>query len=479
MPEESSVHMPQLTTNSPAGLAGEYLRSFSEATRQIGDFDAFYDVLRELIGQDAYLAGAAEIEDSSNSPPPVPDFENLDPAETVIAVNGPEGSQGFLKYRGRCDGGSFGADDLHLMGAIAGFVSALTAQAQNFKKKGESIRVFQYLINQLPLGVVCFDAEGGLLVENKLAQRLLGEAGAALVRGALSEKALKDQGKLRMHLEVENKLLYAEGRRLDVDETLSVHAFVLHDMSGQREKHLLQLERSVFRAESRGAPLTVAILEDRSEAGRLLRILKANADALQLNPDEILAFDAYTCVCVFAGKRLRGVRYLLKNGLPRTLDRGSAKGAFVAEWDDVDEDTPVQSLIDGASRSMRALEEVFRPTLLVLDAFPAVLQSLEWIGGEIASFEAVVDSAAAVEWIESGRYDGIFVDIDAFSAGGLEWLELASPKAGGGFAVFYVSHKQASMVYTAYGLGEEAVVLQKPFDAQKLEATLALQFEFV
>jgi len=478
MSEEISVSADFLPQNSPAALAGEYLRAFAGATREIGDFEAFYEALRQLVEDDAYFAGAAVLSDYTNAQAAVPDFENQDSSETLVPVCGPEGSAGYLKYSGRRDGEFFGADDLHLMGAIAGFVSVLTAQAQLFRKMGESSRVFQYLINQLPLGVVCFDAQGGLLVENKLAKRLLGDAGADIVRGALSEKALKAQGKLRMHLEVAGKLLYAEGRRLDVDEELFVHAFVLHDMSGQREKNWLQLERSVFRAQSRRTPLAVAVLEDRSEAGRLFRMLKASAAALQLQPEGILALDAYTCACVFNGKRLRSARYLLKNGLPKPLDRESAQGALVAEWADLDEAAPAQSLIGAARTAMRPLAELLRPAVLVLDPYPAVLQSLEWIGGQIAGFVAVEDADQAAERVASGEFDGLFLDIDTFGERSLDWLPAASERAGGGFRVFHITHKQPSMVDTRYGLDVDALVFQKPFDAEKLRETLALQFDF-
>lgn len=364
------------------------------------------------------------------------------------------------------------------MGAIAGFIAVLTAKAQQFRKKDESLRVFQYLINQLPLGVLCFEAEGDLLVENKLAARLLGTTGSKLLHGVLSDKAFNREGRLRMHLEVEGKLLYAEGRRLEVDTDLSITAFVLHDMSGQREKHLLQLERSVYRAESRGTPLTVALLEDRSEAGRLLGLLQASAASLQLDPGSILALDAYTCACVFSGKRLRSVRYLLQHGCPPALDGESTNGALMAEWTGLDEAAPAQSLIDGARGQMQPLAGLLRPAMLVLDPYPGVFESLDWICGEIARFEQVENPVQAAKRVASGEFDGIFLDIDSYGPGGLHWLSAASEAAGAGFRSFYLSSKQASMVYAKYSLGEGAIVFQKPFDTEKLRESLALHFDF-
>ena len=478
MPKKMPLKATPRSTTGAASLAGDYLRAFAGATRQIANFDDFYEALRQLVHDDTYLAGSAELPTSLNELIALPNFEKLESTETVISISGNEGNAGYLNYRGRRDGEPFGAEDLHLMGAIAGFVSVLTAQAQQFRKLGEASRVLQYLINQLPLGVVCFDAQGDLLVESKLARRLLGDSGAELIRGALSEKALSNKGKVRMHLEVGGKLLYTEGRQLDVDEGLSITAFVLHDMSGQREKHLLQLERLVYRSESRGTPLTIAVLEDRTEAGRLYRILRASAEALQMDAGNILALDAYTCACVFTDKRLRTVRYLLKNALPKLIDRESARGALVAQWSHLDEEAPAQSLIEVACENFKPLSEVFRPALLVLDPYPAVFDALDLIGGEVASFEHVDGIETAITRINSGELDGLFLDVDTYGEGGLDWLESASEQAGGGFRVFYISHKQPSMVFKTYGLGVDTTVFQKPFDAETLRETLSLQFDF-
>jgi hypothetical protein len=277
---------------------------------------------------------------------------------------------------------------------------------------------------------------------------------------------------------VEGKLLYAEGRSLEVEEGLSVYAFVLHDMSGQREKLMLQLERSVYRAESRGVPLTVAVLEDRSEAGRLYRNLKASAESLQLDPANISSFDAYSCVCVFSDKSLRSVRYLLKNVISLSSEHESIQGAFVSQMEGDGDDSLAQSLIDRARADMQPLGDLLRPALLVLDPYPAVLEALDLIAGEVGSFHQVDRVEQAVSRIQSGEYDGLFLDLDTYGGDGLDWLTGATAQAGGGFRVFYISHKQPSMIYSNYELGLDVTVFQKPFDAWKLHETLALQFDF-
>ncbi len=316
MGEDSRTSTRSASRVDPPALASDYLRSFAGALRKVHAFDDFFEALGQVVGEDTYLAGSAELSDYFKSPATEPEFEDLDDSETVVSVTGAAGNAGYLRYRGRRDGEPFGAEDLHLMGAIAGFIAVVTAQADRFRRQGESTRVFQYLINQLPLGVVCYKADGELLIENKVAARLLGDEGALLLKGILNEAELAKKGRIRLHIEAEEKLLFVEGRRLKVDDTLSVTAFVLHDMSGQREKLLLQLERAAFRAESRGSALTVALLEDRSEAGRLYRLLKESAEVIEHSSGVVQSLDAFTCACVFEENRLRSVRYLLRNTFP-------------------------------------------------------------------------------------------------------------------------------------------------------------------
>lgn len=456
----------------------ETYRRLTRVVEAVSDWDDLIPSLCEVIKSDPHLANTLYLEnDSGNGDTEAVDDPLFQKGKVILPIRG--GLEcGYVSSDGRRDGKPFGADDLHLMGSIAGFVSVLTAQAQQFRKQDEAVRVFQYLINQLPLGVICFGAQGDLLVENKVASRLLSRSGSELIRGALAEKALKDQGQVKLHLEVEGRLLYTEGRRLEVDEGLAVTAFVLHDMSGQREKLMLELERSVYRAESRGVPLTVAIFEDHSQAGLLYRELKACADSLQLDAASISALDAYSCACVFSEKRLRSVRYLLKNCLPKLLARESVVGALVSEWHDLSEDSPGQALIDRAREAMQPLFELLRPCLLVLDPYPAVTEALDLIAGENTSFEQVDDVEQAAAQIRTGQFDGLFLDIDTYGNGSLDWLKEASAQAGAGFQVFCVSHQQPSMVYKNYGIGEEFTVFQKPFDAEKLCETLALQFDF-
>jgi hypothetical protein len=465
---------PMSSSLPPAALAGKYLRAFAAATQRIGEFDGFHQTLRQLISEDGYLLGLAELPDSLHASTLDPDFENLDADETVIAVSSETEPLGYLRYRGRGDGRLFEAEDLHLMGAIASFVSALIGQAHLFRQKNESARILQYLINQLPLAVLCFGASGELIIENKQASRLLRGQSSDLLQDAIAESGLKESGEIRFHLEAAGQLLYAEGRQLVIEESLSVTAFVLYDLSSQRDELLLQLECSTYRALAQKSPVTLACFEDRSEPGRILTEINAALDSLSLAPECIAPLDAFSCACVISNQELRRVRYLFRAYFARHPLSTSVTGRLVEAYAR-SSDSLAQDMVAEAKEGQRLLSEALSPVLLVLDPYPAVQEALELIAGETHVFVAVHSVEQAKAHLLSGQYDGLFLDLDSCGESGLATLHAAA-SAAADFKFYYVSYKQASMVVADYGLDSDATVLQKPFDAVGLQQTLTLHF---
>ncbi len=460
---------------APAELAAAYLRSFAKSLESFGEFDGFFDELKRLVGKDLYLKGSAHLCDVFSGASEQPDFENLRADETIIAVSGTEGSSGYLKYAGRADGLPFGAEDLHLMGAISSVVSALVSQAQNFRKKEQASSVLQYLINQLPLGVVCFDGSGSLLIENKVAQRLLGEGGATLIEDQLTQARKARGERVRLHFEVDGKLIYSEGRSLEVAEGVVIDAYVLYDLSASREELLKDLELEAYMSESRGGAVVVALLESRGIAGDIYKRVKASASDFGLDPAKIQPLDAYSCACIFRGKDLRSVRHLLKHRLP--LKELEGLGLSVVAYDSsASSFAPAQELIDAAHAELAPADVALLPGLLVLDTYPPVVDALDLIVADacrLASAESL-DEADAL--IRSGQVDGLILDVDGYGKDVLIRMQEASDMADSGFKIFYSSHKQPQMARAQHNLPEAACLLQKPFDAAAVVAAVSLQF---
>ncbi|CAA6690859.1 Unannotated [Lentimonas sp. CC11] len=460
---------------APAELAASYLRSVAISLKSFDEFASFLDALKQLVGEDRYLKGAAQLCDVFSGETKQPDFESLEQNETVIAIAGAKVSRGYLKYAGRADGRPFGAEDLHLMGAISSVVSALVEQAQNFRKKEQATSILQYLMNQLPLGVVCFDAQGSVLVENKLAQRLLGSSGVVLLKSQVAREGRENRDWVKLHLEVDGNLIYCEGRSLEVSEGVVINAYVLYDLSSSREKLLKDLELEAYLSESRGGAVVVALLESPAVAGEVYRKVKASAADYSLEPTKVQPLDAYTCACIFRGKDVRRVRYLLRQRLP-CLALEDLRVALVGYDASVAVAEPAQGLLDAVSAALAQSDVALLPELLVLEIYPPVVDALEMIVGEECRLRTVDSIDAADALIRSGQVDGLILDVDGYGQAERERMQRAASSAGAGFKIFYSSYKQLQMARSTCGLSEGDTLLQKPFETQEVADLVRLQF---
>ncbi|MGB0413663.1 MAG: hypothetical protein ACPGJU_04390 [Coraliomargarita sp.] len=459
----------------PAKLAGEYLRSFTQSLAAFSDFDNFLDTLKRLVGEDSYLVGSAELCDPFKDASAIPDFESLDADETVIAVANEVGSSGYLKYSGRADARPFGAEDLHLMSAVAGMVGSLVAEAQNYQQKEQAAQVLQFLINQLPLGVVCFAQDNSLIIENKLAARILGQTGLSLLEGHLKSVRQSKLSKVQLHLEVDGKLVFSEGRSLPVNDRLVIQAFVLYDMSSSKEKLLLELEREAYLSESRGNPLTLVVLESPDEAGGVFRKMKAAAQTIRLPIGHVQALDAHRCACVFRGKHPREVRRLLLQLLGAKSTEGK-RGAIVGYTGVDAPEQPAQGLLGQALEQLVTLDELFKPRVLVVDAYSTVVDALELILADSCSLEPSSDIEVVLDAIGAGDVDGLILDVDSCAAEAHERIQRLVQGQGESFHLFYTSVKQPQVVCQKLKLAAGACVLQKPFDASVVADLVSARF---
>jgi len=460
----------------PAALAGEYLRGFTTTLAQFSEFDTFVDGLKHLIAEDVYFKGQAELSDTHANELKSPDFESLKPDETVIPLAGTGGNRGYLKYSGKKDGKPFGAEDLHLMGAIAAFVAELTHQAEKFRLTGRAEKLLQYLINQLPLGVICFSGEGQLIIQNKAATRLLGEQGSQLIEKELSDRSRFKQGRAQLHFEVGGKLIYSEGRVMELEQGVSMTAYVLYDMSSSREKLLMDLEREAYRSEARGGSLTLVLLHSKDQPGQLYRQVKQSAEKLQIEASRVQPLDALTCACVYEGKSYRTVRYLLKQ--PLYAYQGEALSVSIMAYEaSAEVQSPARDFLERAHTRLLPIKDALLPELLVMDAYPSVAESLEVLLSDDCRLHPLKDPDAADELIRSGRMDGVFVDIDAYTPEVIDRLRNAAKVAGGGFRFYYTTFKKASMVSPNYGISRKDILLQKPFDTLITVDAVKSQFD--
>jgi hypothetical protein len=228
-------------------------------------------------------------------------------------------------------------------------------------------------------------------------------------------------------------------------------------------------------SESRGGAVVLALLESRAIAGDLYQKLKASAVDFDLEPSKIQPLDAYACVCVFRGKDLRSVRYLLRHRLPLKALEG-VRVSVVAYDADAPVVAPAEAMIDAASAALRRSDVALLPELLVMDIYPPVVDALELLVGDACRLRSADSLDEAEALIRSGQVDGLMIDVDGYGEDVRTRLQQASAAAGGGFKICYSSYKQPQMARSAYGLSGGDTLLQKPFDAGEVADAVRLQF---
>ncbi|HAV14071.1 MAG TPA: hypothetical protein DCX06_11365 [Opitutae bacterium] len=464
----------QLASEPPA-LAGDYLRAFTAALSKFNDFDAFLERLKLVVSEDAYLDGRAVLTESSLLKAELPDFENLSAGATVVAVSGAAGNMGYLKYAGRKDTQLFGAEDLHLLGSIAGFVGALIQQAQESRRKTKVEQVLHYLMNRLPLGVVCMNGGNELMVQSQQAERLLGDEGVTRLTNA-AEFNEDAKLKVQFHLVVDGRLLFAEGRQFTIASGEYLKVFVIYDLSKSRETLMMHLEREAYRSESRGTPVTIALLESNEVAGAIYSKAKEAASQMLLSPDQVQPLDANRCALVFTGKPLVLVRYLLRQ--MRFIRESKGLNAAVVAYDQgVLSDMPAETWVARAIAKLRPAASSLLPRFIAMDRYPSVVDSLALTLADRCELEECLNLDESIRRIESGDFDGMFYDLDASSPQQLLQLKRAAAVCGAEFKFYFCTCRRRSMVDPNFAIMETEVVLQKPFLAGEVSEVFALDFE--
>ncbi|MEM1223228.1 MAG: hypothetical protein AAGH40_10715 [Verrucomicrobiota bacterium] len=461
----------------PASLAAEYLRGITLSLESFSEFEPFLAALKAFISDDRYLKGSAHLARPGKVEASLPDFDSLNENETVIAVTGGAGNSGHLRYSGKATSKSFGVGDLHLMSALAGCVGSLVAQADRFHQNERSHAVLNFLINQLPIGVLCFEPDGQLILENNLAKRMLGSDGLAEFQTELSLiRTFTDEQRVQLHFEINGSLIYAEGRSFDVEEDLNVRAFVLYDMSSSRAKLMSELDRVAYMSESRGANGVFALLESKEAVGAVYRTLKKLGPELELKSNHIQPLDAYSCGCLFSERSLSDIRFLLKVRLSG-ISIGGLRVSVVPYQSLPSSDEPGKYWISNARQSLAPAEKAFQPELIVMQDYVPVLESLELILSDECRLRPVKDADEAIRWIKSGLVDGIFVGLDAIDYPDLDLIKSAIRAAGPGFAVFYTTFTRKKMAIRQYDLSLDDKIIEKPFDSDAILEAVALQFD--
>lgn len=473
MQKLKSTELATSTKISPAALAGQYLRVFEASIAEMDQFDTFLEGLKYLIDKDPYLEGSMALALNESDQELMPDFESLAPSETIFPIAGYDGQQGHLKYQGRFDGKPFEADDLHLIGAISSMIASLTHQAQQYKNKAYLAKVLNYLFNQFPLPVVCLDATADPILLNDLALELLGPKESSKLKQNISALASIKESQAGLHLEINKRLIYAEGNSVQMDATSSVTAYVLYDLSDYKKQLTLELEREIFRAESRSHSVAIAVIESPGAPGESYRRLKAHPTSLDAR---IQPLDACTGACIFTDLPLRQIRKILRAIFP--LDAGSTiRASLLSYTTDISSDNPAEDLIQSAQSQLQDLDRCLLPEILVFDPIHRLTESLQLLLSDQARLYQAVTCAEICNAIQLQRFNVAFIDLDQILPEALNAMKALSSESKDDFRFFYFTYRQPAMVLKEFQLSNQDTVIQKPFNTDTITTELAKHLE--
>jgi hypothetical protein len=344
------------------------------------------------------------------------------------------------------------------MGALSDFISVLLVKSKTHQKSQDATKILKFLINQLPLGVVCFTIDSELIIENELASTTLGVSGLEQLKSEVGSLSTEKNERQCLHFEVDQRFLYSEGRILKIDDDTSVATFVLYDLSPSRDQLLLSLEHTILMAENQSENLVVALMRDTSQAGRMHNYLKEHCPNLGLKSDDLKTVDAYSCVCIFENSSLAQIRAKLGKNLAQ-VKSDHLKLSLVESRLRPEHREFAEQILASAEASIDTLANTLKPVIAVVDTHAQVFDSLELFVGEQYRLLVVSDCDRAFEYLKNEQCELSIVDLDSLSINEVATID---PKQMA--RTLWTSYRQTFVVRELYQMPKNARIIQKPFD---------------
>ncbi|PXA04772.1 hypothetical protein DDZ13_06280 [Coraliomargarita sinensis] len=465
----------KLTQKADSPQASHYLRAFAQALGTFHEFDGFVASLKQLVSEDPHLPGQLSLPAADASS--LPDFEGLDDKECVVPVVGYEGNHGYMQFRQANEGRPFGAGDLHLMGALASMISALYSQAREYRQQKRKANIMQFLIDQLPVGIICFDELGDLLAGNNLAWRQLnlqsfsGSKNDAPILNALRD-GVAENGEA--HFAVDGRLMFAMKRLFESAEGEAISSYVIYDMSKGKERLIDALDRDYYKALSQGSGLCLAVLYSDKRAGSVYSKAKELCGSLNLDAQLIGPVDAYTCACGIPADKLSRAKLVLES-LAKALAEPELRLSLVRVEKTLGTSPGAKGIEHGVS-ALRPVEVALIPKLMVLDVYRPVFETLRILLDGVADLDYFQSAGEVSLGVQSGDYDGVIVDLDSLQFSEREVLLADMHTEGQGMKVFFTSTRRKSMLCEDELPVRLGQILFKPFEAEAVVKTVRSAF---
>lgn len=443
------------------------VRTVSEAFREVADFDPFVRGLEAALGK-AEFFDKAVISLLPKSGGGEEKGENFPPATLCLPLQESPEVPGMIRFSdGRRE---FGPGDLHLMSGLAELIGVLTQHALQFGEQRRNLALLGFLLNQVPVGVLCFAADGRIIVSNTPGRRLLGGAAQGeswlLPEDWVAEIAGVDATG-EIHRTVEGRLLHGQVKPASSGSGEDLYAMVVTDLTSDQEKFREVLARETYRCAWLGRALSVVTITA-AQPSRLLSLLRplrehvgAAGQVGLLDAETIGLFFSETAL-IAAMAEVRQVRSLLADDWE----------AGVAEIGSGPPDP--EALLQEALGSRRRLGDLVKRSLLLHDDYGSVNDMLEMILKQDFRVVKSNDFEQTVRQLGTGRFDGLFTELEL--SNGMSGLDLArlATEANPRIRAFLTSA-------VAFSRRDEEdfaahILFQKPFDVNEVRGAVRKAF---
>lgn len=425
------------------------LRALARAFAHLGDFSRFVQGLQHSLDRSEHferiqLSVDRELADGA---------AHFSPGALTLPVSNGELRFGTLQVAPGGDYRQFGAEDIHLMSALADFLGAALGQSLRLQDAEHSRELFRFLLNQAPVGIAAYSADHRPLVANDQAARWIGEAGLPFEEF--------EAGVTSFHLRAGGKLIYGEARRPD-QAGAGAWMIVLHDLTPEQVKLLELMKRETYRTLAEGGRLGFALIESAQLRDGVLRRLPELRAAL--HDGEVTGpYDAHRVGVVLGG--LSGVALRARLRQLRTVF-GSASGLRIGYAELGRDGRTPEAILATALQRYGAYDEMLRPAVLVQDENPAVAATLAMV---LSKDYRVVQSSEARrtrELLAAESFEGLVTELEPRNGPrGVELVREATALQPGIRPFLTTLHRDAEPP-------ADVILIEKPFDVGQLTATV-------
>jgi hypothetical protein len=289
--------------------------------------------------------------------------------------------------------------------------------------------LLRFLFDQLPIGILCYDQDGSLLVRN--ARVPVPGAGGGWATRDEAVGCLEAQGARRSAIAPDHlQYVLSAGagqslvdlRRIERKSGAVYTIATFGPLSGQGDVFRERLEREVYRCRWLGSPLTLVVLRSGPDPAPLLARLPELRAALGEGAFcDVLDDSGLGLIAPLRGSRetLAATRRVAGLGAVNPLTLGWS-GLVGAQEDP-------EAMIGRALDGLRPAGALLGRRLLVFDRYRAVPDMIEMVVGGALHLDKATDPDVAGRLLEDAPYDGLIADGDATENGaGIRLLELAA-----------------------------------------------------